>query len=519
MVGTFAGGDGGILLGQVESGTYTQTYSEECANCINETQDEKGRLWEGVLYADGTGNGWFKNEQILWQITYSAADFQAGLKTNTNPTSNNTTDSQGTPDSSSTVSLEEVLEGPALELIDSLPEVDQAAEEILGQDAAIITRDEQGVYYVVDNQGVRSSLPVELQDSLKMNNEFGLLQNIAYFTDNLTVQALIAKEGTDVLEKVNGTGKYQFYEVPHWLLSHQYMGVSTDCNEGSCSEVTMAMINDSSFFFSGIEQPVFSAEHSSVRGTINGGGDFIYEPKPVILASLIFPILGNRQVQANPGYLGVQVTDTASGLEISQVQRNSPAEIAGLQTGDLITEISGLSVKDKNQFLNQLVDLKGGDQISLGILRGGQNQAIELTLANLLPPKIITPAAEITPTDQSNIMVDIGLNGVTGIMVISGAIHVREPVTGTEVDVPSGTALIVAPGIPLSEPFSIPSAQVNKWWENPQPSTESVNENSLIGYKDFNPFAEANEASLYIIGAFVFGLLYIIVMIIVLVKK
>ncbi len=99
LTGTFDGGDGGVVRGTMATGQVTITYSVPCDTCINETQSAVGAPWEGNLRADGTGNGWIGPLDILWNITYSAADFQAGLggKKPATKTPQTATQAAGTP--------------------------------------------------------------------------------------------------------------------------------------------------------------------------------------------------------------------------------------------------------------------------------------------------------------------------------------------------------------------------------------------------------------------------------------
>jgi len=99
LTGTFDGEDGGVVRGTMATGQVTITYSVPCDTCINETQSAVGAPWEGNLRADGTGNGWIGPVDILWNVTYSAVDFQAGLGGRPPATKTPTTATQvaGTP--------------------------------------------------------------------------------------------------------------------------------------------------------------------------------------------------------------------------------------------------------------------------------------------------------------------------------------------------------------------------------------------------------------------------------------
>jgi membrane-associated protease RseP (regulator of RpoE activity) len=206
-----------------------------------------------------------------------------------------------------------------------------------------------------------------------------------------------------------------------------------------------------------------------IRGSINGGGDFIYLPRPAGNKELIFLSIGTgRSIQysGNRPYLGVQVQESGSGAIIKMVQKTSPAEQAGLAIGDTVTSVSGTPVDTQNTLAALIGQHAGGDQVELGIIRNGAPQSATVTLAELLPPMIVTPSAEITLNDQTDIVVDIGFNGVTGVLVLADTAHVREPVTGSEVDVPAGSAVVVVPGDKIGVLIPVSDSDIHAWWQN-----------------------------------------------------
>ena len=470
LTGTFDGGDGGVVRGTVATGDVTDTYTintDQCSNCQPGTRSLVGAPWEGNLRADGTGDGWFVTQDFSWSVTYSAADFQAGLAAPIPTLASFPTE---TPAENN--GMADLVEGPSSEVVKSWPELIAAIAEITNQDDAIIARDEQGVYYAIDNQGIQKALPVELQSVLQMNNEFGLLQNAQLLWASPAVQAFAAAKGDNALDAITGKGNYQYYTIPEWLKQRQYLKETTQCGNGNCYPYTTISVLDSSLYFP--QQAFASSEHSSVRGTINGGGDFIYAPFPangVELASLSYVPRGGSQNAGDRPYLGVQVLDATDRAYIKMVQRGSPAEEAGLAVDDQIVSVSGTSLDDTQNTLAALIGQhSGGDQVELGVIRHGENGVTPITvaLATMLPPVIVTPAAEITVSDNTEFVVDIGFNGVTGVLVLADWAHVREPVTGSEVDVPAGSAVIVVPGYEIGSPIAVSVDQVNVWWSGGQ---------------------------------------------------
>lgn len=63
---------------------------------------------------------------------------------------------------------------------------------------------------------------------------------------------------------------------------------------------------------------------------------------------------------------------------VSSVTPDSPAEDAGIEPGDLITALDDEPVGDPESFAEQIRDLEPGDEISLTVLRSGEDEAIEI---------------------------------------------------------------------------------------------------------------------------------------------
>ncbi len=68
------------------------------------------------------------------------------------------------------------------------------------------------------------------------------------------------------------------------------------------------------------------------------------------------------------------------GALIGDVQAGSPAATAGLQIGDTIVNIDGFDIYNPDEFLARLVLHKPGDQVTLDVIRGGQNVNVPLTI-------------------------------------------------------------------------------------------------------------------------------------------
>jgi serine protease DegS len=68
--------------------------------------------------------------------------------------------------------------------------------------------------------------------------------------------------------------------------------------------------------------------------------------------------------------------DPPSGLVITSIYRGSPAHLAGLQSGDIITRINDYWVLDTERSMNMIADLSPGDSVKLDVLRGGESNTM-----------------------------------------------------------------------------------------------------------------------------------------------
>jgi len=96
---------------------------------------------------------------------------------------------------------------------------------------------------------------------------------------------------------------------------------------------------------------------------------------------VVRPYLGVTSVAITPqvaSYYDLQIKD---GILITQVSRGTPAEKAGLKTGDVILKIGNAVVNADNPLTNVLWRHKPGETVRLTINRAGQETVVSVTLA------------------------------------------------------------------------------------------------------------------------------------------
>lgn len=93
------------------------------------------------------------------------------------------------------------------------------------------------------------------------------------------------------------------------------------------------------------------------------------------------------------GFLGVMPQDVdgplakklelgeASGALLSEVTPRSPADKAGLRSGDVVTEVNGKRVRDARHFRLEIARVKPGTAVPLRVRRDGETKSIKVTVA------------------------------------------------------------------------------------------------------------------------------------------
>lgn len=112
------------------------------------------------------------------------------------------------------------------------------------------------------------------------------------------------------------------------------------------------------------------------------------------------------------------------GVVIQSVFKDSPAERAGLQRNDVIVEMNGQPVADRDKFRLKIADTPAGTKVRLGVLRDGKKVSLEVTLTdrddNLIANRGQAPDAgeagdfglsvrDLTPSEKSELSLDSGV--------------------------------------------------------------------------------------------------------------
>jgi len=105
-------------------------------------------------------------------------------------------------------------------------------------------------------------------------------------------------------------------------------------------------------------------------------------------------------------YIGVSVLDVSEemqlygipkGIAIQSVSEGSPAEAAGIKTGDVITAVNGISL-DSNALVDFVSSSGIGDELTLSLYRQGENLTVTVTVGEQIQSALANEEKQQTKT-------------------------------------------------------------------------------------------------------------------------
>ncbi|HLZ70542.1 MAG TPA: trypsin-like peptidase domain-containing protein, partial [Dehalococcoidia bacterium] len=114
----------------------------------------------------------------------------------------------------------------------------------------------------------------------------------------------------------------------------------------------------------------------------------IHTAKPVadqLVSSgqVVHPSLGIGYVPLNPAIAAQLGVNAKQGAVVLRVQPGGPAAGAGLQRGDVISQVDGQQLQGDSGLAEAINPRKPGDTVTLTVLRGGQSMQVKVTLGQL----------------------------------------------------------------------------------------------------------------------------------------
>jgi serine protease Do len=119
------------------------------------------------------------------------------------------------------------------------------------------------------------------------------------------------------------------------------------------------------------------------------------------------------------GYLGVALSDipadmkdelkATQGILIRSVEKGTPAERAGIEPGDIVTEVDGTPVRNESHFREMIADKGPGATVTLKILRDGKPLTVRATLTNHPDDVEEENTARAEPSREQNMLEKLGV--------------------------------------------------------------------------------------------------------------
>ncbi len=111
-------------------------------------------------------------------------------------------------------------------------------------------------------------------------------------------------------------------------------------------------------------------------------------------------------------YMGVSVSDVSTesqlyglpqGAAIRSVTENSPAEKAGLQTGDIITSANGTDITSSSDLVTLVGNLSVGDELIVTVYRQGQILEITVVIEEQIQSALANESQQTEQSSQGNL--------------------------------------------------------------------------------------------------------------------
>lgn len=185
--------------------------------------------------------------------------------------------------------------------------------------------------------------------------------------------------------------------------------------------------------------------------------------------TVILELIENGKVRR--GYLGVEITDLnkdmaeafglkeAKGALVQMVQPDAPAARAGLQRGDVILEIDGVTIDSVADLRLKVASIRPGTEVEITILRGGDMEDISMTLGSLDDPATVV-AAQLTPLEG------IGLEPLSEENKEQWKLNEERGVLVTEVNPRSPYAQVLTAGMVIIEVNDVAVNSISELSEN-----------------------------------------------------
>ena len=94
-----------------------------------------------------------------------------------------------------------------------------------------------------------------------------------------------------------------------------------------------------------------------------------------------FDVIVPNQSKTNEAFLGVVTEQTEQGAKVNQVSDESPAAMAGLKEGDIITKVNDIKIDGPASLYDAIGKSKPEDKVTISYIRSGKTNTLVASLA------------------------------------------------------------------------------------------------------------------------------------------
>ena len=298
-------------------------------------------------------------------------------------------------------------------VVDKAEQVDVTTDDGKSYTAKVIGTDTRTDLALIKVEG-RNDFPfVHLADASPRIGDWVLAVGNPFGLGGTVTAGIVSARGRDI-----GAGPYD-----------DFIQIDAAVNKGNSGGPTFDVDGN----VIGVNTAIFSPS----GGSVGIAFDIPAETVKVVVAQL------KDHGAVTRGWIGVQIQPVtaeiadslglknARGALVAEPQSDSPAQKAGIKAGDVIVSVNGETVSDARNLARRISAMAPGTSVKLGIIRGGKEDTLTLTLGEL--PK--ERQARANTEERAAPGVDVPKLGLS----LAPARNGGEGVVVTQVD-PSGTA-------------------------------------------------------------------------------
>jgi serine protease Do len=325
-------------------------------------------------------------------------------------------------------------------VVDKAEQVDVTTDDGKSYTAKVIGTDDRTDLALIKVEG-RTDFPyVRLADKSPRIGDWVIAVGNPFGLGGTVTAGIVSARGRDI-----GAGPYD-----------DFIQIDAAVNKGNSGGPTFDLDGN----VIGVNTAIFSPS----GGSVGIAFDIPAETVKAVIAQL------RDRGAVTRGWIGVQIqpvtgeiADSLSlkntrGALVAEPQSGSPAQKAGIKAGDVIVSVNGETVMDARNLARRISAMAPGTSVKLGIIRGGKEETLTLTLGEL--PK--ERQARVGTEERSAPAVDVPKLGLS----LAPARNGGEGVVVTQVD-PSGSAsdqfqagdvILDVNGKPVSTPADVRKA-------------------------------------------------------------